>query len=36
MLEETNRHVATIASCFKIEAAGASRRKKIFNELLKI
>ena len=28
--------MATIASCFKIEAWGAQRRMKIFNEQLKI
>ena len=34
--EETNRHMATIASCFKIESEEAKRRMKVFNELLKI
>ena len=34
--EETNGHMATIASCFKIESRKAKRRMKVFNELLKI
>ena len=34
--EETNGHMATIASCFKIESKEAERRMKVFNELLKI
>ncbi|KAL4604293.1 hypothetical protein ACB092_10G182900 [Castanea dentata] len=34
--EETNGHMATIASCFKIESEEAERRMKVFNELLKI
>ena len=34
--EETNGHMATIASCFKIELEEAERRMKVFNELLKI
>ena len=34
--EETNGHMATIASCFKIESEEAKRRMKVFNELLKI
>ena len=33
--KETNGHVATIASCFKIEAWGAERRMKIRNELVR-
>ena len=32
--EETNGHMATIASCFKIESEEAERRMKVFNELL--
>ena len=32
--EETNGHMATIASCFKIESEEAKRRMKVFNELL--
>nr|POE80570.1 hypothetical protein CFP56_04925 [Quercus suber] len=34
--EETNGHMATIASCFKIEPEEVERRMKVFNELLKI
>ena len=34
--EETNGHMATIASCFKIESEEVERRMKVFNELLKI
>ncbi|KAL4625363.1 hypothetical protein ACB092_05G019900, partial [Castanea dentata] len=34
--EETNGHMATIASCFKIESEEVERRIKVFNELLKI
>ena len=34
--EETNGHMATIASCFKIESKEAERRMKVFNKLLKI
>ena len=36
MYEKTNGHMATIASCFKIESGEAKRRMKVFNELLKI
>ena len=34
--EETNGHMATIASCFKIELEEAERRVKVLNKLLKI
>ena len=34
--EETNGHMATIASCFKIELKETERRMLVFNELLKI
>ena len=34
--EETIGHMATFASCFKIELVEAERRMKVFNKLLKI
>ena len=34
--EETNGHMATIESCFKIESGEVERRIKVFNGLLKI
>ena len=34
--EETNGHMATIASYFKIELKETERRMLVFNELLKI
>ena len=34
--EETHGHMATFASCYKIELEEAERRMKVFNKLLKI